>query len=82
MGELPKVLPGVRIWAGGPEVSFDAETFLEEHPEVTGIMRGEGEGIFRELASYYIEGTGTLADVPGFFRKYQTESPGSASGSG
>ena len=65
MGELPKVLPGVRIWAGGPEVSFDAETFLEEHPEVTGIMRGEGEGIFRELASYYIEGTGTLDDIRG-----------------
>ena len=55
MEELPKVLPGISIWAGGPEVSFNAEAFLEEHPEVTCIMRGEGEGIFRELASYYIE---------------------------
>src|SRR5699024_8625054 len=71
MEELPKVLPGISIWAGGPEVSFNAEAFLEEHPEVTGIMRGEGEGIFRELASYYIERTGSLIDIRGLtFRDF------------
>lgn len=63
--ELPKVLPRVRIWAGGPEVSYDAKKFLEEYPEMTGIMRGEGEWIFRELASYYIEEKGSLEDIPG-----------------
>lgn len=63
--ELPKVLPELRIWAGGPEVSYDARAFLEEYPEVTGVMRGEGEGIFRELASYYIEEKGSLEDIPG-----------------
>lgn len=35
--ELPKVLPGTDIWLGGPEVSFEAEKFLEEYPMVRGI---------------------------------------------
>lgn len=50
---LAKVLPGVCVWLGGPEVSFDCETFLEEEPSVTGIMTGEGEETFLELAEYY-----------------------------
>lgn len=63
--ELPKILPGVVLWAGGPEVSYDAGDFLEEFPQVTGVMRGEGERIFRALAAYYIEETGTLPDIYG-----------------
>lgn len=63
--ELPKVLPGVRLWAGGPEVSYDAEEFLQEFPDVSGVMRGEGEGVFRELAACYIEGTGSLSQIAG-----------------
>ncbi|MDO5540103.1 MAG: B12-binding domain-containing radical SAM protein [Eubacteriales bacterium] len=47
--DLAKVLPGTKIWAGGPEVSYDAEEFLQEHPEVTGVMAGEGEETFCEL---------------------------------
>ncbi|MCM1040139.1 MAG: B12-binding domain-containing radical SAM protein [Ruminococcus sp.] len=54
--ELPKVLPDVIIWLGGPEVSFDAEDILEKYPMVTGIMIGEGEETFRELAAYYCAG--------------------------
>lgn len=54
--ELPKVLPGVRIWLGGPEVSFNAEEVLEKYSSVTGIMIGEGEETFRELAGYYCGG--------------------------
>lgn len=63
--ELPKVLPGVELWCGGPEVSYDARTFLEEHPQVAGVMRGEGEGIFSKLAAYYIEETGSLSQIDG-----------------
>lgn len=48
--ELPKVLPGVEIWLGGPEVSYHAEEVLEKFPEVRGVMVGEGEDTFRELA--------------------------------
>ncbi|MBS6397933.1 MAG: B12-binding domain-containing radical SAM protein [Clostridiales bacterium] len=63
--ELPKILPGVKLWAGGPEVSYDAADFLKEYPQVCGVMRGEGEYIFRRLAAYYIEGTGTLDGIEG-----------------
>ncbi|MGN0355343.1 MAG: B12-binding domain-containing radical SAM protein, partial [Muricoprocola sp.] len=52
--ELPKILPGVSIWVGGPEVSYDAEQFLETHPQVTGVMIGEGEETFCELAGRYV----------------------------
>lgn len=51
--ELHKLLPELPIWVGGPEVSYECETFLKEHPEVTGIMRGEGEATFLELCRYY-----------------------------
>lgn len=72
--ELPKVLPQAKLWAGGPEVSYDARDFLEEFPQATGVMRGEGEGIFRELAAYYIEGTGSLSDISGLtFRSENKE---------
>ena len=30
--ELPKLLPNVPIWLGGPEVSFACEKLLEEYP--------------------------------------------------
>ncbi|MBR2410045.1 MAG: B12-binding domain-containing radical SAM protein [Lachnospiraceae bacterium] len=53
--ELHKLMPSVPIWLGGPEVSYDAPKVLSEHPEVTGIMVGEGEETFRELLWYYVE---------------------------
>lgn len=48
--ELPKILPGIEIWLGGPEVSYDAEELLRRYPMVRGIMVGEGEETFKELA--------------------------------
>ena len=47
--DLKKILPGTAFWVGGPEVSFDAENFLKEMPQVTGVMVGEGEETFLEL---------------------------------
>ena len=32
--EYHKLCPKVPIWLGGPEVSFEVETFLQEHPQV------------------------------------------------
>ncbi len=52
--ELPKLLPKVPIWLGGPEVSYDAPKLLEKYPMLTGIMIGEGEETFRELLGYYV----------------------------
>ncbi|MDY3919602.1 MAG: B12-binding domain-containing radical SAM protein [Candidatus Limivivens sp.] len=47
--ELKQVLPEVRIWVGGPEVSYDSGLFLQEFPQVELVMNGEGEETFREL---------------------------------
>lgn len=55
MQDLRKILPGVPIWAGGPEVSFDAEEFLRENPAFTGVIVGEGEETFLELVKYYAD---------------------------
>ena len=51
---VKKILPDTVMCAGGPEVSYDAEQFLEEMPEVFGVMCGEGEETFRELTQYYV----------------------------
>lgn len=55
MADLMKILPDADFWAGGPEVSYDAEKFLAENPEFTGVMVGEGEETFLELSGHYIE---------------------------
>lgn len=55
MADLTKILPDVDFWAGGPEVSYDAEKFLTENQEFKGVMVGEGEETFKELAGYYVE---------------------------
>lgn len=55
MADLIKILPGADFWAGGPEVSYDAEKFLTENSEFKGAMVGEGEETFKELAGHYVE---------------------------
>lgn len=53
LANLPHILPDTELWLGGPEVSYDAPAFLESHPQVRGIMAGEGEETFAELAAWY-----------------------------
>lgn len=53
--DLVRILPGVPIWLGGPEVSFDCGEILQTMPQVKGIMRGEGEETFASLAQLYEE---------------------------
>ena len=55
MADLAKILPDADFWAGGPEVSYDAEKFLTENSEFKGVMVGEGEETFKELAGHYVE---------------------------
>ena len=55
MADLIKILPGADFWAGGPEVSYDAEKFLTENSEFKGVMVWEGEETFKELAGHYVE---------------------------
>lgn len=68
--DLKKVLPSVPFWAGGPEVSFDAEAFLAANPAFDGVMVGEGEETFLELAGYYVDHRKNLEQIRGIaFRK-------------
>ena len=62
--DLPRVLPEVQIWAGGPEVSYDAPEFLKKHECMTGVMMGEGEETFLELMEYW-HGKKKLNEIPG-----------------
>ena len=55
--DLNQILPEVPIWLGGPEVSFDCASLLEQMPQVDGIMFGEGERVFSNLLDYYLTGT-------------------------
>lgn len=59
--EIPKILPRTEIWLGGPEVSYNPEQVLMQFPMVKGIMVGEGEETFRELA----EGSKELSEIRG-----------------
>lgn len=63
--EYHKLCPEVPIWVGGPEVSYEVETFLAEHPQVTGVMIGEGERTFKQLCRYYVNRTGSLEEIRG-----------------
>ena len=68
--ELRKVLPKVPIWLGGPEASYDAKGLLENYPEVTGVLIGEGEESFYELCKFYDGKMESLEDVNGIaYRK-------------
>lgn len=46
---LRPVCPETRFVLGGPEVSYNMGEFLKEHPEIDGIVYGEGEITFLEL---------------------------------
>lgn len=61
--ELKKVSPDVKIWAGGPEVSYAANKFLMENPAFDLIMQGEGEEVFSELIRLTVEKKCRIKDV-------------------
>lgn len=51
--DVKKVMKDVIIWAGGPEVSYDSRETLGRLPELTGVMKGEGEKTFAKLCEVY-----------------------------
>ena len=65
MQDLKKILPEVSFWAGGPEVSYDVEEFLQKNPAFYGVMLGEGEETFLELVRHYEEGSVSLENIAG-----------------
>lgn len=54
--DLHKVLPNTDIWAGGPEVSYNAMEIIDRW-QLRGVMSGPGENTFCYLVSAYINHT-------------------------
>ncbi len=48
--EIKKVIPHTKIILGGPEVSYNAEHWLDQFPMIDYIVCGAGETAFRRLA--------------------------------
>ena len=71
--EIRQVMPDTPIWLGGPEVSYDVTQGLLATPYVDGIMIGEGECTFKELAQYYIEQNIELKDIRGIAYRWNGE---------
>lgn len=63
--EYRKLCPEVPVWVGGPEVSYETEQLLLEYPQITGVMRGEGEQTFLEVCEYYAGQEGELGEIAG-----------------
>lgn len=52
---LKKVAPHIKIFFGGPEVTYESDTFLKDHPYVDLIVRGEGERSVQKLVNAYLK---------------------------
>ncbi len=70
--ELKKLLPAVRLWVGGPEVSFRGPSFLRENPAVELVMAGEGEVTFVRMLRQLHNG-GSLSGVPGLWLRQERD---------
>ncbi|MDF2843529.1 MAG: hypothetical protein K0R00_1955 [Herbinix sp.] len=72
--QLKLVQPKVKIWFGGPEVTYDAKECLAAEDYLEGIMVGEGEQTFLELMQYYVDGDINLRAIDGLCYKESTKS--------
>ncbi len=59
--DLRRLLPETDIWAGGPEVTYDAAGAILAWG-LRGVMIGPGEAVFSRLAAAYV--AGTAQDLP------------------
>lgn len=75
VSELAKLIkivnPKIEILFGGPEVSFDSKTFLEEN-EGDYVIEGEGEETYREFIKYKINGK-AINEIEGLHYKVNGE---------
>ena len=61
---LKKIMPDCVIGFGGPEVSYESETFLRENPAVDFVMHGEGELVFTKYLEHLDAGNpATLGEI-------------------
>ncbi|MBC7324762.1 MAG: DUF4080 domain-containing protein, partial [Moorella sp. (in: Bacteria)] len=69
---LKAVKPDLPVLCGGPEVSFAAEAFLAQNPQVDMVITGEGEVPFRALLEQLVGGRFNPEQVPGTADKLLT----------
>lgn len=67
--DVKKVLPDAMIAAGGPEAGFDAQSWLNNFPQLDFVISGEGEDTLKEIAQGH-----DLKDIKGLW--YRNESNG------
>jgi len=70
---LKKVSPQITIILGGPEVSYETEKLLQDHPFLDFIVMGEGELVMKSLLQYLRKQELNLADIPGLAFKEKKE---------
>lgn len=61
---LKMIMPDIKIFLGGPEVSFDGPELMEENKFIDFIIYGEGEETFQEFINIYVE-SGSYESVKG-----------------
>lgn len=69
ISDLHKIMPDVDIWVGGPEVSYNSSTVIDEW-KLRGVMSGFGEGAFYYIVSAYVNGTS--AELPNILDENNT----------
>lgn len=62
---IKKVQPQIKIWCGGPEVSYNPKEYLLKYKELDGIVIGEGEKTFYELLEYFLGENKELNNIKG-----------------
>lgn len=65
------VSPKTEILYGGPEVSYDSKTFMEEHVGDY-LIEGEGEKTYRDFVEYKLGGK-NLSDIKGLYYRENNE---------
>jgi len=65
LGRFKQLFPDCRVLGGGPEFLGDNRAFLERHPEIDAVIRGEGEQAFGQWLRL-MDQPEQQAGIPGF----------------
>lgn len=63
--DYKKIAPDTKIVLGGPEVSYDAQSLMEQFPEIDFVIIGEGEVTFLELMEGLIDKERDISNING-----------------
>lgn len=69
--EIKKLLPECKIILGGPEVSYDAKTVLQENCSIDLVLCGEGEETFAKVYSCFLNHSDDYKNLCGI--SYRTD---------